>query len=271
MSDRELLASYVEAWWASVGDFIALLEEIPEDEWATPTDLPGWDVKACAGHTAHLERVLATGEEEHAEVGEPDHVAGLMGLYTEMGVVNRRDSEPTAIIEEIRSATEKRHQWLLANMPEDASARPEVVFGGVPWDWRTLLRNRPLDVWMHEQDIRRAVGRPGNMDTLGAQHTADYLVEAFARVVGKNVKPPAGTTAVLAVEGSPVQAVEVDADGRGHRISTVPEDPTVRLEMDRETFIVLAGGRRRSEPGAVKVTGDEALAQQIIDRMGTTP
>lgn len=271
MSDRELLASYVEAWWASVGDFLALLEELPEDEWSKPTDLPGWDVKACAAHTAHLESVLAGGPEETADVGEPPHVTGLMGLYTEIGVVNRLDAPPAEIIEEIRAATGKRYDWLQGNMPETADEKPETVFGGVPWNWRTLLRNRPLDVWMHEQDIRRAVDRPGNMDTLGAQHTADYLVEGFGKVVGKNVQPPAGTTAVLAVEGSPVQAVEVDPDGRAQRLSSPPEDATVRLDMDRGTFIVLAGGRRTVAPEAVEVTGDEQLGQQIIDRMGTTP
>lgn len=271
MSDRELLSTYVDAWWASVGDFLALLEELPEDQWATPTDLPGWDVRACASHTAHLESILAGGPEETADVGEPPHVTGMMGLYTEIGVVNRKDVAAEEIIEEIRTATGKRYDWLQANMPEAADAKPETIFGGVPWDWRTLLRNRPLDVWMHEQDIRRAVDRPGNMDTLGAQHTADYLVEGFGKVVGKHVQPPPGTTAVLAVEGSPTQAVEVDADGRAQRLSTPPEEPTVRLDMDRGTFIVLGGGRRTTPPEAVTVTGDRDLGQRIIERMGTTP
>jgi hypothetical protein len=124
---------------------------------------------------------------------------------------------------------------------------------------------------MHEQDIRRAVGRPGNMDTLGAQHTADYLCESFGFVVGKNVKPSAGSTAVLVVEGSAVQAVEGGDDGRARRLSAIPEEPTVRLEMDRETFIVMAGGRRAIDLDEVTVAGDRSLAQQIIDRMGTTP
>ncbi|QYJ02952.1 maleylpyruvate isomerase family mycothiol-dependent enzyme [Nocardioides panacisoli] len=271
MSDRELLATYVEAWWTSVGDFVDLLEEVPEDEWGTPTDLPGWDVKACASHTAHLESILAGRPEETADVGEPPHVAGLMGLYTEIGVVNRRDRSPADIVEEIRTVTAERHAWLLEHMPEDAAAQPETTFGGVPWNWGTLLRNRPLDVWMHEQDVRRAVGRPGHLDTLGAQHTADYLSEGFGYVVGKRVAPPAGTTAVLDVEGSPTQAVEVDDDGRAQRLSAPPEEPTVGLAMDRGTFIVLAGGRRTVSPDAVTVTGDAALAQQVLANLGTTP
>lgn len=271
MSDRELLGTYVDAWWASVGDFVDLLEELPEEEWATPTDLPGWDVRAVAAHVAHLESILAGGPEETADVGESPHVATPMGRYTEIGVVNRREAAPTAIIDEIRTATATRHAWLQDNLPDDASQRPEVIFGQVPWDWRTLLRNRPLDVWMHEQDIRRAVDRPGHLDTLGAQHTADYLSEGFGYVVGKRVAPPAGTTAVLDVKGSPIQAVEVDTDGRAQRLAAPPETSTVSLAMDRGAFVVLAGGRRRPSDDAVTVQGDQELGRRILDSMGTTP
>lgn len=271
MSDRDLLATYVDTWWQAIGDFTALLEQLPDEEWATPTDLAGWDVRACAAHTAHLESVLAGSGEEHADVGEPEHITSPMGLYTEIGVVNRRDTPPAAIVAEIREAATQRHDALLADMPTDASARPELIFGGVPWDWRTLLRNRPLDVWMHEQDVRRAVGRPGGMDTVPAQHTADYLTESFGYVVGKQVKPAVGTTAVLDVEGSPRVAVEVGDDGRARRMPEPPADPTVRLAMDRESFIVLAGGRRQADAGAVSITGDAELGQLILARMATTP
>ncbi len=265
------LATYVETWWQAVTDFTALLEEIPEEAWATPTDLPGWDVRAVAAHTAHLESVLAGAPEETAEIGEPPHVSGLMGVYTEIGVVNRRERPAAAIVEEIRTATALRRERLLADPPTDPAGRPDPIFGGVPWNWETLLRNRPLDLWMHEQDVRRAVGRPGGMDSPAAQHTADYLTEGFAYVVGKRVAPPAGTTAVLAVEGSPTVAVEVGADGRAQRLAEVPAEATVSLRMDRETFVVLAGGRRTPAEGAVVIEGDADLGVRIVDLLATTP
>ncbi len=114
----------------------------------------------------------------------------------------------------------------------------------MPWTWERLLRNRPLDVWMHEQDVRRAVGLPGGLDSAPARHTADYLTESLDLVVGKRVGPAAGTTVVIEVTGSPAYAVTVGDDGRARPVEP-PPDPTVRLRMDREDFIVLAGGRRR--------------------------
>lgn len=271
MSDSELLAGYVDAWWASVQDFLALLEELDPGDWSAPTDLAGWDVKAVASHTAHLESLLAGGPEEQAEVADLPHITGPMGQFTEIGVITRRGTEPAAIVDELRARTAERRAALAAEPPTDAAAPAPGIFGMIGWSTGTLLRNRPLDVWMHEQDVRRAVGRPGGMDTVGAQHSTDYLVEAFGFVVGKRVAPPVGTTAVLAVAGSEPIAVEIGEDGRGRTLAAVPERPTVRLDMDRESFVVLAGGRRAAAAGAVHVAGDAALGQRIVERLATTP
>jgi uncharacterized protein (TIGR03083 family) len=268
--DRAELASYVEVWWQAVNDLLDLLEQLPEEEWTTPTDLAGWDVRACASHTTHLESILAGNPEETAEVGEPPHVTGFMGLYTEIGVVNRRDASPGAIIDELREVVTRRHTALLAAPPTDGDAKPEVVFGGVPWSWRTLLRNRPLDVWMHEQDVRRATGRPGNMDSAPARHTAEYLAESLGYVLGKKVGAPAGTTVVLDMAGSAPFAFGIDDNGRGQRIAP-PAEPTVTLHMDRESFIRLAGGRCAAEPGRVSVGGDDELGAQVLASLATTP
>lgn len=267
--DREELAGYVEIWWQAINDFLDLLESVPEEQWSTPTDLDGWDVRAVASHTAHLEGILAGAPEETAEVGEPPHVTGFMGLYTEIGVVNRREASPDSIINEIRSSVTARHTAMLADPPTDGSAQPSPIFGGVPWSWRTLLRNRPLDIWMHEQDIRRAIGRPGNLDGAAAQHAADYLIESLGLVVGKRVAPPAGTTVLLAVEGSQPYAVSVGDDGRAHPMTEPPPGPTVRLGLRREDFILLAGGRRA--PANVDIEGDERLAERILDAFAVTP
>jgi len=271
MTDQELLSAYVDVWWQAINDFTDLLEELSPEEWSAPTDLPGWDVKAVASHIAHLEGILAGGPEETADVGEQAHVTGLMGLYTEVGVVTRRDASPDAIINEIRAAATARHTALLADPPTDAAGKPEPIFGGVTWDWRTLLRNRPLDVWMHEQDIRRAVDRPGGMDSAAARHTAEYLAESLGFVLAKRVGAEPGTTAVLELEGSEPFAFTVTDARRGERLPAPPAVATATLRMDREAFIRLAGGRCQPEPGTLAVAGDEELAGRMVEAMATTP
>lgn len=269
MSDQQELSAYVDLWWQAINDFTALLERVPAEQWSTPTDLPGWDVHAVAAHIAHLEGVLAGAPEETVAVGEPPHVKGLMGLYTEQGVVARRDRGPDELINEIRAAATARHTALLADPPTDGSQKPDLVFGGVPWDWRQLLRNRPLDVWMHEQDIRRAVGEPGGMDSDAARHTAEYLTESLGFVLAKKVGAPAGTSVALEVAGCPTVAYVVNDAGRGEQLPDVPVEPTARLSMDRETFVVLAGGRRA--PDEIEVTGDQELGRRVVDAFHVTP
>lgn len=271
MSDEQLLAGHVDTWWRSIEDLLTVLEGLSPEEWDLPTDLPGWDVRAVVSHTAHLESVLATGVEEHAEVGDAPHVVSPMGQYTEIGVVNRRDATPADLLAEIRSATRRRHETLLAAMPTDASAPADPVFGGMPWDWGTLLRNRPLDVWMHEQDVRRAVGRPGGTDSPGAAHTVAQLGSTIGYVLGKRVGAAPGTSVVLEVVGHGSFAVEVGDDGRARPVTAPPTDPTVRLRMDAATLAVLAGGRRGPDRAEVVVDGDPDLAAAILARMGTMP
>lgn len=271
MTDQERLAGYIDVWWSAINDFTALLEELPAEQWDTTTDLPGWDVRAVASHVAHLEGILAGGPEETAEVDEPPHVTGFMGLYTEIGVLNRRQTSPDAIINEIRESATTRHTMLLVDPPTDASAAPEIVFGGVPWSWEVLLRNRPLDVWMHEQDVRRAVGRPGGIDTAPAKHTAEYLAESLGFVLGKKVGAAPGTSLVLDMAGSEPFAFVINDAGRGERLPEPPSDPTLTLRMDRATFVVLAGGRCPADDDAVAIEGDQELGQQVVAAMATTP
>jgi uncharacterized protein (TIGR03083 family) len=271
VTDAQRLSGYVDVWWQAVDDFTHLLEQVPSEEWSTPTDLPGWDVHACAAHTAHLESVLAGGAEETVEIEVPAHVRGILGVYTEQGVVARRDRTPDQLVNEIRESCTARRTALLADPPADRSARPPVIFGGVDWSWERLLRNRPLDVWMHEQDVRRAVGRPGGLDTAAAQHSTDYLLESLGLVLAKRAGAPAGSTLVAEVEGSAPVAFVVNADGRGVRLDHLPVEPTVRLAMSRASFVVLAGGRRGPEEVPVEVLGDADLAARVLGTMAVTP
>lgn len=109
------------------------------------------------------------------------------------------------------------------------------------------------------------------MDSPAAQHTADYLAESLGMVVAKRVGAPTGTTVVLDLEDSEPVAFGVNDSGRGERLADPPEDPTVRLSMDRESFILLTGGRRAPDPRAIRIDGDDQLGQRIVDTLAVTP
>ncbi|MEJ7794483.1 MAG: maleylpyruvate isomerase family mycothiol-dependent enzyme [Nocardioides sp.] len=271
MSDSDRLTGYVEVWWQAIDDFTTLLEQLPAEDWSTPTALPGWYVRPVAPHTAHLVSRVAGGQHDEVEIGSPDHVRGPMGTFTEQGVVARRDRSPDELINEIRSSATTRHTALLAEPPTDPSATAPGLYGMIGWSTETLLRNRPLDVWMHEQDVRRAVGRPGNLDGPAGLHSADYLAESLGFVLAKKVGAPTGTTAVLEIDGHLPHACTVNDQGRGERLPEPPAEPTTRLSMSRGTFVELAGGRRTPESGAVRIEGDADLGQRLVAGLAVTP
>ena len=272
-SDEARLGGYVDAWERAVEDVVALLRSLEPQDWSRPTDLPGWDVRAVAAHLAHLESELAGHEQAPVEVPALPHITSPMGIYTEMGPLARASWTAEQIVDELERSAETRLKALRADPPTDGKAIPAITPGNIGWTWETLLSNRPLDVWMHEQDIRRAVGRPGGLDSPAAAHTAHVFARGLGFIVGKRVAPPAGTTVVLDVTG-PQQvhtAVVVGSDGRGTTLPADPEDPTVTLRMDVETFIVLAGGRVAPSDVQVEVEGDQGLGAQVLAALAVTP
>lgn len=267
----EKLQTYVEIWWQAIDDLTTLLEGLSPEQWHLPTDLPGWDIHAVAAHTAHLESLLAGGQHVEVEVGEPAHVRSPMGIFTEQGVQERSDRSADDLINEIRSSATTRHTALLADPPTDGSTPAPGPFGAIGWNTELLLRNRPLDVWMHEQDIRRAIGEPGNLDSTRCEYVVNYLSESMPFVLAKRAKAELGSILALRVNGHAPRAFVVGQDGRGTELDEIPSDPTVTLAMSPETFILLAGGRRGVAADAVEVTGDADLGGLLITRMGITP
>ncbi|MGI9156798.1 MAG: maleylpyruvate isomerase N-terminal domain-containing protein [Marmoricola sp.] len=92
VDDRQRLLDLLDTFETTLADFTALVRELDEPEWEAPTDLAGWSVHDLVSHTAHLEAVIAGAPEETVPVPETlPHVTSLMGLYTEQGVIARKD------------------------------------------------------------------------------------------------------------------------------------------------------------------------------------
>ena len=272
-SEENRLQSYVATWAAAVADVLTLLRSLSDAEWDMPTDLPGWDVRAVAAHLAHLESELAGNAQEDVEVPEAAHIVTPMSAYTERGPIARASWTTDEIIDELERSCAKRLAELRADPPTDPQGDPPLTPAGIGWTWETLLSNRPLDVWMHEQDIRRAVGRPGGLDTAAAAHTASVFARGLGYVVGKRVAPAPGTTVVLDVNGPHLVhvAIEVGDDGRGRPLDQEPTEPTVRFLTDLESYVVLCGGRRSADDVKVAIEGDTELGRRIVESLAVTP
>lgn len=264
----DVLAAHLAAWRDSCDRVLDLCRGLAPADWSRPTDLPGWTVHDVVAHLAHVESQLADGRLEtgtHRREMAPD--------ATRRGVESRREVEPAALVDELASAVDRRVAALSADPPTDPGAQPPGTPDGQRWDWETLLRNRVIDLWVHEQDIRRAVGAPGGMDSPGAAITVSALAAALPYVLGKKVAPAPGTVVGWAVDGAvPFELVlGVGDDGRAHRLDAVAPADTTWLRMDTETFALLAAGRRAPDALTIDVTGDHDLAARVAAEMAVTP
>jgi uncharacterized protein (TIGR03083 family) len=272
MSDEQRLLGYLDTFESTLGDFVQLVRELDDAEWEVPTDLAGWSVHDLVSHTAHLESVIAGAPEETVPVPEGlPHVTSLMGFYTEQGVIARKERTREELLTEIETSAGRRIAETRAHPPTDGSSSPPRTPGDAPWSWLTLLSNRPFDVWMHEQDIRRATGRPGNLDSPGGQHAIDVLGQGLGFVLGKRAGADPGVTAAVELTDTPVRfVVTVGPDGRGGPSDEdVPPDTT--LQMSAESFVVLGGGRQAPDDREVSIEGDEELGARFLAGLAVTP
>ena len=273
MSDPETedLARLIELWQRSVADLLAVARSLPAQEWDLPTDCPGWSVKDHVAHTAHLEAVLAGAPEETLRVDEAPHLRGLMNYYTEQGVLARRERDMESLAAEIEQSVAARQAELQTDPPTDGDAPAPRTPGGAGWSTRTLLGNRPFDIWVHEQDVRRATGRPGGYDSPVAAHVIATLGRGLPMVVGKRLSPPPGTVVRVQVPDAHEEwTVVTNEDGRAG-FATPDVEATTTVTLSPEDFVVLAAGRRTPEQTSARVSGDEELGRRLLGAMATTP
>lgn len=253
------LTIFIDAWRDSARAILDL--DLTAEEWDLPSDLPGWSVRDILAHLSHLEA--------ETEPPRPEKTSFFMPAdITEPGVDARRSWSIEQVHEEFRTAFEARSTQL-EDVPEDPTALVDRIPGGLAWDWQTALRNRAFDMWMHEQDIRRAVNQPGNMFTSGGQIASAILASTMPFVVAKKAGAEPGTTVRWLVHGPlPLDlTVLVDDEGKGRVSEETPEQPTTTLSMDSETFIVLGGGRRYPQDVTVDVSGDTELGARVLEQM----
>lgn len=269
MSRLEL---YVQGWRESAADLRALTSELDDEDWDRPTDCPGWSVRDVLAHLVAIEEHLAG-----IDTGSSDVVGAspvVQPEWTHEGVQARRGRSVADLLSDLDDALAAREQQLASELGDaDPHGVPPRVPAGLPWDWDTLLRNRTIDMWVHGQDIRRAVGRPGGMDNTGAAVSFATFTMALPYVLGKKVQPPVGTSVVWEVTGPhrATVAVGIDETRRAVPLLAPPAEPTARLVMDTETFTTLAAGRWSPDAAPVQVSGDAELGRQAMSAMAVTP
>ena len=270
-SDRELVDQLEEVWAA----MRELGGQLTEEEWKARTDVPGWSVQDNLTHVAGMEWVLLGRDRpEHEIPDDLPHIKNDFGRRNEVWVDSRRRHSGAEVLTEFDEITTARVAQLRAYGPDDFAAESWTPVG--PGTMRDLLPFRIFDSWVHEQDMRRAVDRPGDLDSRVAEFAFGRIVDTMPFVVGKKAAAPEGTSVVFDLTGPLARRIAIQVtEGRAKPIADAPATPTTRIVTDTETFTRLGCGRVAPTDaladGRVKFEGDDVLGARVLEEMNFVP
>lgn len=274
MSEHPRLQPIIDAWAQSIEAISELVSPLSEGDWSRPTDCPGWSVRDVVSHVIGVEcEALGDPRPIHTLPRDLYHVKDEATRYTEVQVDVRRHHTGPEMTGELEYTIIRRARQLRNEKRGPEHNVPHPYFGSVSLEFFLLLR--AFDVWAHEQDIRRALGKPGGIDSPAAHLGRDVMLAELPKVVAGKAGAPRRSAVVVDVTG-PVEflrTVRVDEDGHGSVTSSPSLGPLVTLTMDWETYFLLACGRIRYRRVAdkVKVEGDAELAERILVNFAVTP
>jgi uncharacterized protein (TIGR03083 family) len=254
--------------WGRLDELLAGLDDA---EWQTPTCLPGWDVKAVVAHIIGTESMLLGDSAPAVEVdGARQHVRNDIGRFNEAWVVALADEEPADVLTRFRDRVALRTEALESTGQEQWDT---VGFTPAGQDtYGRFMRIRVFDCWLHEQDIRDALGRSGGEQGPSAELALDEMASAAGYIVGKKAGAPQGSRVRFELSGPAARTINVEVGERAAVVDELSGPPTVTLTMPAGVFARLGGGR--SDPAAlreqVEIDGDMELGERIAANMAYT-
>ena len=265
MTADALLAD-LRSVWGSLDD---LLDGLDDSDWAAPTACPGWSVQDTVAHIIGTEAMMSGAPTPDVEVPDAPHLRNDIGRMNEVTVMVRRDRTPAEMLEEFRSVVRDRDATLAA-MDQAAMDAESWTPAGMATYGR-FLQIRVFDQWIHEQDIRDAVGRSGHLEGPAVTRTLAEVAQGIGFVVGKKAGAPDGSSVRFALTAPDPSTIDVVVEGRARVTDDLVGEPTATITTDVGTFMRLVAGRRAAAEaraqGQVGVSGDEDLAGRVLDNL----
>jgi uncharacterized protein (TIGR03083 family) len=237
-----------EAFSRAVDAFYGMLGVLQAEDWRKPA-LRGLDVQGLVGHLAGVEEDMHRGLAGDPQVAQAGHVESTQRA------ADRQAGRPSA---------ETRAEWRcaadrtldLVHAASDPGA--EVAVHGMRLPLDTLLVVRAFELWVHDNDIRQAVGLP---PAVPDPSTLSLMTQAAARLL------PQG--AVLVGLGEPT-SVHLVLTGRGGGtwdilIGSGPPAPVpVAIVTDAVGFCWLVANRATPDRLDLHITGDADRAAMVL-------
>jgi uncharacterized protein (TIGR03083 family) len=254
--------------WQSLAEACS---DLSATEWALGTECPGWDVKDQLSHLIGIERALNGETEPEWDGPLGPHVRNDFAATNERWIAVRRPRSGAEVHDEFVEVTNARLAALEKLNEEEWARVGWSPVGEVPYG--VFMEVRVYDSWVHEQDARRALDRPGGSGNRASAVSLDRVQSAMPFVVGKKAGCADGTAVRFEVAGAGADARAFTIAVEGGRARPVGDDvaPTATLSLSSIDFVRLGCGRATAQAvesaGGVEVLGDAALGRQVLGAM----
>jgi uncharacterized protein (TIGR03083 family) len=249
-----------EAYRRTMASLDSVLSELTDAEWHRHV-LRDLDIQGLIGHLIgverHLHAALGIGPEidraAHSEApARADHVTATQG---------------EALAQAGRSPADTRAEWLdlvattvahASGLDAEGAARA-ITLHTVAGPVARLLVIRSFETWTHEEDIRRVTDRPlAAPDSARLRLMTDLAVAALPMGLAILGRPQPGRTARMVLTGPGGGTWQASLD------RSPPGLTDVRIIADAVSFCRLVANRITPEELGAVVTGDEALAADLL-------
>jgi uncharacterized protein (TIGR03083 family) len=270
---RELIHEVREA-------LLELLEELEDESWAAATINPGWDVHDVALHLLGDDVSWLSSRRDHYRAGgvsteDFGELAALIEAANERWVQATRSISPRLTIDLLRFVGGRFDDHVQV-IDLDSEGSPVGWSGRGPSPtWLDIAREY-TERWMHQQQIREAVGRPGLTEPRWLHPVLDIFMRALPRALDQ---APAweGVEVTVVVEGPAGGSWSVRRGPDRWRLvagAAAQPEASVRVPEDIAWRLLCRNIPLRTAMRQIETAGDGSLAAaayQAVAVMTTQP
>ena len=241
-------------------------------QWDTPTCLPGWTVRDALSHVIGAESGLLGDPAPAVDVSHLTHMRNPIAEANEVWVEALRGTPGPDMVARLEDVTSRRLALLDAMTQEEFDA-PSWTPAGKDETYGRFMRIRHYDCYLHEQDMRLALGLPARETAEDLASALDEVATGLGYIVGRRAALPEGSRVRIALTGALPRTYLVQVDGRAAVVDALDGDPTVGIELPALRYLRLTGGRHDAgvDPEQdVRFTGDRELGARLVANLSFT-
>jgi uncharacterized protein (TIGR03083 family) len=251
-------------------ELLTLLGGLDDEAWERPTICPGWSVRDIALHVLADDLGVVSRQRDGYRPQAPrpgETLPAFLNRINDEWVQATCRLSGRVIVDLLRWSGEEMHAHYAALDPLELG--PAVSWAGPDPAPRWLdIAREYTERWVHQQQIREAVGAPLRLEACWLGPVLSTFVRALPMTFS-SVTAPAGTAVTLTLdgEGGGVWSVVRVDGGAWELFEGRPEaTPTAEARMSGDTAwrLFTRGLTPEAASGRASLSGDQALARQVL-------